>query len=120
MSILKFIWGLLRKLWGLVDHLVRFLVGIFSSVLSWVLAGIVYLLHLVFSYVGDFFSGLFEDAAGISLGSLEVPPLAHWLASDLIALDVAWECLIIYFTVWIATRVARASFSVVRLVIDLL
>lgn len=120
MSVLKWIYGILRKVVQPFLWLVNFLSEIFSSVLAWAIAGLVYLLHSVYGWLGDFFEGLFENAAGISLGTLQVPPLARWIAKDLLALDVAWECLAIFIGVWIASRLARASFSFVRLVLDLL
>lgn len=119
MSVLKWIWGLLKKCWVLLAHLANFVCDIFSSVLAWVIAGIVYVIHLVFQYVGDYFEGLFENLAEISLQGISVPPLATWLAKDLLALDVAWECLVIFLVAWFGTRIARLSFSAVRTIIDL-
>ena len=40
MSVLKWIWGLLKRLFSFVDYIVRFLVDIFSSVLAWIIAGL--------------------------------------------------------------------------------
>lgn len=120
MSVLKWIWGLLRRLWGLVDHLVRFVVGIASSVMAWVIAGFAWLVHSLFQYVGAYFQGLFESLEGISVGNLQVEPLANWLGRDVLALDVGWECVIICISVWFATKLARLSFTWVRLIIDLL
>lgn len=120
MSVLKWIFGLLRKLWAMLAQGIQFLVGVASSVVAWVVAGVLYLLHNVFDYVGDFFEGLFESAAGVTLGSLQVPPFARWLAVDVVALDVAWEIVVIYFAAWVLTRVARASFSCVRAILDVL
>lgn len=119
MSVLKWIWGLLKKLLFFVDYVVRFLLEIFSSVLSWVIAGVAYLVHLVFQYVGEFFESLFENLADLSLGDIPVSPLATWIAREVIALPVAWECFMIYFAAWVATRIARSSFACVRLLIDL-
>lgn len=119
MSVLKWIWGLLKRLFSLVDVAVRFLLEIVSSVLSWIIAGLAYLIHLVFAYVGEFVEGVFENLTEISLGGISVPPLALWLAKDVIALNVAWECFVIYFSVWVASRIARSSFAAVRLILDL-
>lgn len=120
MSVLKWIWGLLKKLLGFYAYLVRFLLTIFSSVLSWLIAGIAYVVHLIFDYVGDFFEALFENLVDVSLQGIPFASLATWLARDVVALDVAWECFMIYFSVWVASRIARSSFACVRLLIDLL
>lgn len=120
MSVLKWIWGLLKKVWIYLAHLVHFIVDIFTSVLSWVIAGVIYVVHLVFQYVGQFYEGLFENLEEISLQGISIPPLATWLARDLLALDVAWECLVIFLVAWFGTRVARLSFSAVRAILDLL
>lgn len=120
MSVLKWIWGLLKKVWSLLDYVVRFLVEIFSSVLGWAIAGLSYVIHLVFQYVGEFFLNLFSAAQSTVLPSLPSNGLANFLARDLLALNVAWECLVIFVSVWIASRIARASFGAVRAVLDII
>lgn len=120
MSVLKWIWGLLKKIFGFLDYLVRFVVDIFSSVLSWIIVGLAWIVHLVFQYVGEFFYNLFAQAETVTVGDLPSNSLASWIARDLIALDVAWECFAIFFAAWVATRLARASFAAVRAVLDII
>ena len=77
------------RLWGLVDHLVRFVVGIASSVMAWVIAGFALARSIPsFSMSALTFKGLFESLEGISVGNLQVEPLANWLGRDVLALDV--------------------------------
>lgn len=118
MSLLKWIWGLLRRFFSFLNTAIQFLLNLASSVLAWVIAGLAYLVHLVFDYVGDFMEGLFENLSTISLQGYPVSNLASWIARDIVALDVAWECFMIYFSVWVASRIARSSFAAVRLILD--
>lgn len=120
MSVLKWIWGLLKQVWTYLRPLATFLLHIFSSALSWIIAAFIYVVHLIFQYFGEFFQGLFEDLEEISLDGISIPPLATWLAKDLLALDVAWECLVIFLLAWFGTRIARMSFAAVRTILDLL
>lgn len=120
MSLLRWIWGLLKQLLQWVWNILAFLAELAQSVVAWIVAGIAYLVHLVVSYVGGLIVGAFEAAEDVALPDLPVYPLAHWLAHDLLALDIAFAVFAIYVSVWVATRIGRASFSVVRLMIDLL
>lgn len=120
MSVLKWIWGVLERQFGWIKHLISFTTHIFSSVLGWVIAGLAFIVHLVFQYVGEFFSNLFASAESAVLPQIPSNGLANFLADDLLALPVAWECLVIFISVWIASRIARASFGAVRAIIDLL
>lgn len=118
MSLLKWIWGLLKKFFSFLHRAVGLLVDMASSVLAWIIAGLAWIVHLVFQYVGDFFEGLFENLSEIALDGIPVAPLASWIARDIVALDVAWECFMIYFAAWVAARIARSSFAAVRLLLD--
>lgn len=120
MSVLKWIWGVLQSQYRWIKHVILFTTHIFSSVLGWVLVGLAYLVHLVFQYTGEFFSNLFQSAESAVLPQTPTNGLANFLADDLLALPVAWECLVIFISVWIASRIARASFGAVRAIIDLL
>lgn len=120
MSVLKFIWGVLQKIWRWIRHLVDFVVGIYSSVLAWIITGIAWAIHELFQYVGDLWYNMFDRALDITIGDVPVSPLASWIAHDVIALDVAWECVGVMIAVWIASRLGRLSVVFVRTIIDLL
>lgn len=120
MSVLKWIWGLLRELFSWLRHLVQFVLDSVSCALTWIIGGIAYLVHSLTVYVGDFFEGLFENLTQVSLAGYPVSSLGIWIARDIVALDVAWECFAIYFSVWVASRIARSSFAIVRLILDIL
>lgn len=119
MSVLKWIWGLIRRFYSYLHRTLNFLVGVASSVVAWVVAGLAYVIHLVFQYVASFVEGIFQNLSEISLEGYPVSPLANWLLHDVIALDIAWECFLIYFAAWVATRIARSSFAAVRLILDI-
>lgn len=120
MSLLKWIWGLLKKVFNYLSVGVRFILEIFSSILTWIIGGIAFVVHLGMQYLGDFFVDLFSDLESLSIGTLQTNALAQWLARDLLALNVAWECLILYFSVWVAARVARGGWTVFRFVLDVI
>lgn len=120
MSVLKWIWGLLKRLFSFVDYLVRFVVDIFSSVLAWLIAGFAWLIHQVFQYVGEFFYNMFASIEDVAVGGLPASSLADWLGRDVLALNVGWECIIIAISLWFASRLARLGVSFVRVLIDLL
>lgn len=120
MSVLKWIWGLLRKLFAAVDFFIRFFLQILQSLLTWVIMGLTWLIHLVFEYIGDFFYDVFSNIQSVSIPTIPYYHFAVWLGKDLLALNIAWECVIIFFSAWVATRVARASFAAVRVILDLL
>ena len=120
MSTLKWIWGILKQIWTYIRPFVLHSLGVATSALAWGIAGLIYVVHLLFQYIGGYFQNLFEDLEEISLQGISIPPLATWLAKDLLALDVAWECLVIFLLAWFGTRIARMSFSAVRAILDLL
>lgn len=120
MSVLKFIWGALQRIWRWIRHLVDFVVQIYSSVLAWIITGIAWLVHEIFQYFGDLWYNMFDTALDITIGDVPVSPLASWIAHDVIALDVAWECVTVMIGVWIASRIGRLSVVFVRTIIDLL
>lgn len=120
MSVLKWIWGLLRKIWAYIDKFVRFYFGILSSVLAWIIAGIAWLIHQVANWFGEAIYNMFAQIESIQIGQLRVSPLADWIGRDVLALDVAWECIIVAISLWVASRIARLTGSGMRLVIDLL
>lgn len=120
MSVLKWIWGLLKRLLAFLEYLVSFVVQIFSSVLAWLIAGLSWLIYAVWDWVGDAFENVFDQLLNIQVGGLPVQPLADWLGHDVLALDVAWTSLAICLSAWFAAKLARLSMTFVRLVIDLL
>lgn len=120
MSVLKWIWGLVKKLFFALDYLVRYVLQLLSSLLTWIIAGLAWLVHLIFQYVGGFFNDLFANLEDISIPGLQSNTFAIWMARDLLALDVAWECVAIFFSVWVASRIARASFAAVRAILDII
>lgn len=120
MSLLKWIWGLLKRIWHFLDYLVRFVVDIFSSVLAWVIAGLAWVVHEVFQYVGEFFYNFFAQLEDVSIDSLPSQPLADWLGRDVLALDVAWECVIVVVSLWFAAKIARLGVTPIRVLLDLL
>lgn len=120
MSVLKWIWGLLQKMWHFIDHLARFLVDIFSSVLAWIIAGLAWVVHSIFHYLGEFFYNFFAQLEDVTTGSLPAQPLADWLGRDVLALDVGWECIIIIVSLWFAAKIARLGVTPIRVLIDLI
>lgn len=119
MSVFKWIFSVVERIWQWFKPAVQFVHGIFSSVLAWFVAGLVYVVHLVVDYTGDFVENLFEDITDISLTGIDVSPFANWLAR-VVALDTAWECFVIYLGIYFAVRMGRVLFSAVRLIIDIL
>lgn len=123
-SVLKWIGNRLlsavRWLLTLCGTILDALAGLFSSVVTWILVGLSWLINFVVDYVGDIVSEALGNALQVNLPSLQVVPFAQWIARDIIALDVAWDCFVAYFSVWVATRLVRGSSTAVRFILDIL
>lgn len=123
-SVFKWIWerclSALRWLLTLCKTILDAVVGLFSSVVTWILAALAWLIHFVVDYLGDIVDEAIGNLLQVNLPSLPVFPFAQWIARDIVALDVAWDCFIAYFSVWVACRLVRGSSTAVRLILDLL
>lgn len=123
-SVFKWIWerclSALRWLLTLCKSILDAVAGLFSSVVTWILAAVAWLIHFVVDYVGDIVDEALGNLLQINLPSLQVVPFAQWIARDIVALDVAWDCFTVYFSVWVATRLVRGSSTAVRLILDIL
>lgn len=110
----------LRWLMTLCKTILDAIVGLFSSVVTWILAGLAWLINFVVDYVGDIVDDALGNLLQVNLPTLQVFPFAQWIARDIIALDVAWDCFVAYFSVWVATRLVRGSGTAVRFILDIL
>lgn len=109
----KWVLKVLGELYQLVMHVITWWV-------AWVIATVAYLIDLLFGWIGDLVSDVMEQVVSISIGDLPVSNLAHWLARDVVALDVAWTSFSVYFSLWVACRLARGGWMGVRCILDLL
>lgn len=116
----KWVYKWLRKLAEFVGTVINLLTTVASSVLAWVVAGIAWLIDLFLGWIGDSVYNFFAQWQDVTIGELPVYPLADYIARDVLALDVAYTCLLLYFSVWLSVRVARLGFTFIKFVLELL
>lgn len=123
-SILKWvgerILAVCRWVGKLLGYVLNTLASLFSSVVTYILAAIAYVLDLVFGYISDLLQDVFSNLVSINLPSINVVPFAQWIAHDIVALDVAYTAFLAYFSVWVACKLTRGGWTGIRFLLDLL
>lgn len=119
-SVLKMLLAFVRRGGHTLKDFFQFVRGIVTSALSWLVLGISWAVHTLVGWLGQYTYDFFQDLAEASLGGLQTVPLATFLARDVVALDVAWECTLIGFGIWVVHRIARLSVVWIRTILDVI
>lgn len=120
MSLLRWIWGLLKQIGHFVLKGLEWLWLALTSLVTWICAAIAYVIEQIYEWFEDLvdnFCGLFEDMAFEQFP--QSTPLASWLLHDVVAIDVAFEVLAAVALVWIAAKLARLAMVPIRAVLDI-
>lgn len=120
-SFLKWIWAAIVGVGKKLASLFEWIWAILSSLVTWIIAGITYVLKLLW----DWISGLF-DGVGDWFGDLAferfpvVSNLASYWLGDVFQFDTAFDVLAGLAVVFVAAKLARAAMVPVRAVLELL
>lgn len=126
-DLLKFIWSGIKSLGKNLLKVWAAIWNVLSSLVTWVVGTIYYLLSTAWDWISDqaqsFFdsaSSLFSDADGLfGSTSWDPSPLALHLA-DLFQLPVAIECLGVLVLAFVTAKLLRLAMVPIRAILELL
>lgn len=117
-SLLKWIWKGLLEVWAALWN-------VLSSLVTWIVGIVVYVVDTLWDWASDKLSGFFDGISGLleesplDGGIYSMSPLAEHLC-HVFALDVAVECLLYVFSAFIMARLLRLAMIPTRAVLEVL
>lgn len=127
MDLLRWLWGGVVAVARWLRRLAEFVWTCLSSLVTWIIAGVTYVLDAVYDWVASSVSDgveAIQDGLADMTGKLDtfpdVVPLAAYYLKDVLAMDEAFRLLVLYVTAWVAAKVARLAMVPIRALLELL